>query len=43
MRREQPADNEFGTLKEEIEAGRHPERRDISDQGPSYWVLWKSL
>jgi len=40
------ADNDIGPLMRELEAGRPPEWKDISDQGPiykSYWAQWKSL
>ena len=46
LRREQLADNDLGSLMREIEAGRRPEWKDISDHGPiykSYWAHWKSL
>ena len=46
LRREQLADNDIGTLMREMEAGRRPEWKDISDRCPlykSYWVQWKSL
>jgi hypothetical protein len=40
------ADNNLGPLIREIEAGQHPEWRDISSWGPiykSYWAQWESL
>jgi len=43
---EQLADNDIGPLMREVEAGRRPEWKDISDRGPiykSYWPQWKSL
>jgi hypothetical protein len=46
LRREQLADNDLGPLIREIEAGRRPEWRDISNRGPiykSYWAQWKSF
>ena len=46
LRREQLADNDLGPLMREMEAGRRPEWKDISDRGPiykSYWAQWKSL
>jgi hypothetical protein len=46
LRREQLADNDLRPLIRELEAGRHPEWRDISNRGPtykSYWAQWKSL
>ena len=46
LRREQLADNDLGPLIREIEAGRRPEWRDISNRDPiykSYWAQWKSV
>ena len=36
LRREQLADNDLGPLIWEIEAGRRPEWKDISNRGPIY-------
>ena len=36
LRTEQVADNDLGPLIEEIETGRRPEWRDISNWGPIY-------
>ena len=44
--REQLADNDLGPLIREIEAGRRPEWRDISNRGQIYksnWAQWKSF
>jgi len=46
LRTEQLADNDLGPLIQEIDTGRRPEWRDISNRGPiykSYWAQWKSL
>ena len=46
LRTEQVADNDLGPLTQEIETGRPPKWRDISNRGPiykSYWAQWKSL
>jgi hypothetical protein len=45
LRREQLADNDIGPLMREMEPGRRPEWKDVSDRGPiykSYWAQWKS-
>jgi len=46
LRREQLEDNDLGTLIREMEAGRRPEWRDISDRGPvykGYSAQWNSF
>jgi len=40
LRRKQLADNDIGPLMREMEAGRHPEWKDISDPGPIYKSYW---
>jgi hypothetical protein len=46
LRWEQLNDKDIGTILEEEETGRRPERKDIADRSPtykSYWNQWKSL
>jgi hypothetical protein len=46
LRKDQLADNDLRQLMLEMEAGRRPGWKAISDRGPtyeSYWVQWKSL
>jgi hypothetical protein len=46
LRRKQLADDDLGQLLQEVEAGKRPEWRDISDRSPvykSYLAQWKSL
>jgi hypothetical protein len=46
LMKEQPSSQHIGPILQELEAGRHPERKDIADSSPmrkSYWTQWKSL